>query len=374
MSITDSELTSICQQRKRQMLYNVPQIRMNLMSPYPTYTQQQLNMRRKAEILKYSNNTSSTKTNNLTKAQKWAQLASGMSQTKSYTTLTGYEPDTSGVYQQYIQKFNNNSCPNDGLIPTPTSSCNVPGPITYLIRDESIPLYNYISSINSNYATAQVGDTAEWNIYINNDNKSISDIPTKLFTLYLNSKVSQYSYTYNFQIPVGIYITGTNIASSSLGNNINLTNNTFYISSVSLSVYYNNSQVILEKTPTAYLSNGSMSYDLVNNLSPILNYDVSFTPVYTTDNVLLLAYSGILNVSNLFLYTQPGYIYDIMATFHVTNQFGNSGFSTTINTCELGVYTNLSQNNALVKKNIILKTPNLYPVPSTFPTFVFHGV
>ena len=374
MSITDASLASICEQRRRQMLYNVPQIRMNLLSPYPTYNQRQLDMRRKAEILKYSNTISTTKTNNLTKKQKWAQLAAGMSQTKSYTTLTGYAPDASGVYQLYMKKMNNKNCPNDGLIPTPTSSCDVPGPITYLIRDESVPLYNYVSPTSRTYAISKVENRDEWNVYINNDNKSSSGVETSLFTLYITSKISQYSYTYNFQIPIAIYITGTDINYSSLEKNIYLTDNTFNISSVGLSVYYNNSRVTLQKPPVAYLSNGSIAYDLVNNPSPVINYDVSFTPIYTTDNIALVTYSGILNVSDLFLYVEPGYIYDIKATFYVTNQFGNSAFTTTIKSYDYGVYTNISQNNSLVEKNIVLPTTNPYPIPSVFPTFTFNGI
>jgi hypothetical protein len=373
MSLTDISLSSICAQRTRQRLYNIPQIRMNLMSPYPTYTQHQLNMRRKVEILKYGNNTSSTKTNNPTKAQKWAQIASGRTQTKSYTTLTGYAPDGSGVYQQYIKKFGNNTCPNDDLIPTPTSSCDVPGPIMYLIRDETVPLYNYVSSINRSMSISQVEDNAEWNVYINNDNKSISAVESKLFSLYITSKVTQSSYSYNFQIPIGIYITGTDIAASSIGQNVLFTDNSLNIASVAISVYYNNEQVILKIPPSAYLSNGAVTYDLVNNPAPIISYDVSFTPVTANDTIMFFSYVGVLNVTDLLLYTEPGYIYDIMATFYVTNQFGNTTFTSTIQNYEYGVYTNLSPSNTYLAKNTGLMAGNPYPVPSQFPTFILSG-
>jgi hypothetical protein len=375
MSVTDISFAGICEQRKRQMLYNVPQIRMNLISPYPTHTQRQLDMRRKAEILKYSNMASSTKTNNSTKAQKWAQLASGMSQTSSYTTLTGYDPDASGVYRQYIKKIGTPNCPNDGLIPTPTSSSGIPGPISYLIHDESIPLYNYISDKNRTYAFTQVESTNPWQVYIGNDNKSASGLETKLFSLYLTKNVSQYSYTYNFQVPIAIYITGTNIAASSIGKPVALRDNSLNISSVSISVKYNNAQVILQKTPSAYLSNGVRNYDLAANPAPIFNYDVAFTPTSMNDNMMFLAYSGILNVSNLFLYAQPGYIYDIMATFYVTTQFGNTAFTSTIQTYDYGVYTNVSPSNTLVTKNTRLTTSATpYPVPTTYPAFSLAGV
>jgi len=373
MSITDISLSTICEQRKRQMLYAVPQIRMNLLSPYPTYTQRQLDMRRKVEILKYNNITSSTKTNNPTKAQKWAQIVGGKSQSKSYTTLTGYAPDPSGVYQQYIKKLNRNACPSDAYIPTPTSSCGVPGPIMYLTRDDTVPLYNYASSINRSMAITQVEDNAEWNVYINNDNKSISAVETKLFSLYVTSKVTQTAYSYNFQIPIGVYFKGTDIAASSIGQNVLFTDNSLNISSVSISVFYNNAQVILKRPPSAYLSNGSVTYDLANNPAPIISYGVSFTPVSTSDGVMFFSYVGVLNVSDLLLYTEPGYIYDIMATFYVTNQFGNTTFTSTVQQYEYGVYTNLSPSNTYLAKNMGVIGDNPYPVPSQFPTFAFGG-
>ena len=77
-------LQSVCQQRSKQLLFNTPQPRYNPISPYNgIYTKFQLDMRRKAEVLKYSNNASSTKTNNLTKAEKWAQISKGNSSFQS---------------------------------------------------------------------------------------------------------------------------------------------------------------------------------------------------------------------------------------------------------------------------------------------------
>ena len=60
----------------------IPLVRFNVISPYidpltnqsTNITEQQLNMRRKAEILKYSSNRMPTQTNSLTKKQKWSQL------------------------------------------------------------------------------------------------------------------------------------------------------------------------------------------------------------------------------------------------------------------------------------------------------------
>ena len=66
MPTTDLNLDTICNQRKRQMLFNVPPIRYNPISPYSGnvyITQSKLDMRRKAEILQYNANKTNTKTN-----------------------------------------------------------------------------------------------------------------------------------------------------------------------------------------------------------------------------------------------------------------------------------------------------------------------
>ena len=114
---------------KRQLrLTTIPPTRVELQeSPYTTYTKYQLDMRRKAEILKYNKN---NKTNKMTKAQEWSSIVNG----------------NGPVNQSRINAIINNNnpeCPDDLLIPTPTSSSDIPGPIINLVYDETVPLYNY---------------------------------------------------------------------------------------------------------------------------------------------------------------------------------------------------------------------------------------
>jgi hypothetical protein len=72
---TNISLDVLCDQRKKQMLFNNPQSRYTPANPYNgTFTKYQLDMRRKAEILKYSNTNSSSKTNNLTQTQKLSKI------------------------------------------------------------------------------------------------------------------------------------------------------------------------------------------------------------------------------------------------------------------------------------------------------------
>ena len=89
-----------------------------------SYNEYDLNMRRKVEILKYN---SSTKNGTITKSKRWGQIVNTNARLSSTTNLS------------YVD------CPLDDLIETPTSNCDVPGPITTLKYDPKVPLYNYLS-------------------------------------------------------------------------------------------------------------------------------------------------------------------------------------------------------------------------------------
>jgi hypothetical protein len=86
-------------------------------SPYQKgFTQLQLNMRRKAEILKYNSTKSSSQTNAPTRKQIFSQIIKG----------------------------NYNPCPIDTITkPMPTTASNIPGPSMYLYEDPNVLLYNY---------------------------------------------------------------------------------------------------------------------------------------------------------------------------------------------------------------------------------------
>lgn len=119
--------SSECLLRTNTALNNVPPTRMNLVSPYPLFTRPQLDMRRKVEILKYSNNNSSSKTNNFSKKQQWSMLVNGITKNSS----------------QAIVSTELLECLLDDQIPTSSSSCDVPGKPIILQLDPTVPLYNY---------------------------------------------------------------------------------------------------------------------------------------------------------------------------------------------------------------------------------------
>jgi hypothetical protein len=112
-------------QRHLRSLYNVPPPRLFPPSPYPQFTERQIAMRRKVEILKYSNNTGA----GTTQKSKWAQLS--RTQTASQYAINNRAAEAAL------------SCPADELIPTSTTKCDVPGPEEFLYYDPTVPLYHH---------------------------------------------------------------------------------------------------------------------------------------------------------------------------------------------------------------------------------------
>jgi hypothetical protein len=127
MSNTDF-FNTFCALRKQKMLTNIPTPpRVELQpSPYERgFTQEQLNMRRKYEILQYSANAQSTQTNNLTKKQQYSLSVRGYGQEQRYSVAA-------------LAQMEN--CP---IPQVPTTHSNVPGPSILLYKDDNVPLYNY---------------------------------------------------------------------------------------------------------------------------------------------------------------------------------------------------------------------------------------
>jgi hypothetical protein len=121
---SNAVLAKSCLQRKLYLNYlnqSIPHVRRDITSPYPANTQFELDMRRKAEILKY--NYQSSKVGKTTRAQRWT------------------------ILNNNATAFNrNNRCivPDNQIIYTPSTSSDVPGPMIQLYEDPSIPLYKFI--------------------------------------------------------------------------------------------------------------------------------------------------------------------------------------------------------------------------------------
>jgi hypothetical protein len=356
MATTDLSLTQLCLQRKKQLLFNFPINRYNPVSPYVGHiTSAQLDMRRKAEILQYNASKSNTKTNNYTKAEKWSLLINGKNQKNTYNNIkisqVQYEPSNIGgdvysddivinnqdkyslipVYTDIIVKYPDtyttstdingnithniihgiiNGC-NTDMIPVPTTSSDVPGPPINLIRDVTIPLYNYNNPITYGIQNTETND--KYNYIIENNILFNNNIENKLFSLNIINNNDNYSNKFGFDVPISISF--QNNTTANLSNDLisKFNNITINLSNIVLNVYYNNSAVysrtLVPNVPNIDISLNSSSNNTLNN-----KITTSFSGSI---------YIGILNIRNVLLYTQPGYVYDIKLTCKMNDNINN---------------------------------------------------
>ena len=373
MSTVDISYCTIVKQRKLQMLFNNPINRYNPVSPYvqnPNITQTQFDMRRKAEILQYSAAKSNTKTNNFTKAEKWAQMINGYVQTKPYNDIivknveyvissddTLYSkipvitdqvikyPDTyitttdiNGNITNTVIKRNIPVCDIDA-IPTPTSSSDVPGPIIYLIKDNTIPLYNYATR-NNNYGIQNEEDTKDIKYSTINNILCKDGVETTLFSLYVVNNNDEYSRIFNFNAPLSMYFQ-SDVINTLSAYDISFQNLSLTLSNISLNIYYNDSKVLLPHIPNINIPiTNTGTYDISLNKTPGNN------PRYTTYSGQL--YIGMLNISNIYLFTQPGYVYTIKLQC-------NMNYSAPNNAIYTSYFTNI-QSGVICNTTSISKT------------------
>ena len=355
-------LDLICSLRKRQQLFAMPSFRATPISPYPEYTQQQLDMRRKAEILQYAGNRMNTKTNSLTQTGRYAQIISGKYQSRPYTTT--YTETASYVYDSILDLNQvaitrtpvysepDPSCPLDDMIPRPTSSSDVPGPIINLYNDATIPLYNYTGSANKIYAITDVIETDTFktknideNTYsfytitsTNNASNTIQTEPTEITisTLYITNIVDSPQYVFNLHVPIGIHFEGkykTTSRDASFGSiGISIPSGGF------------NPQVIF--------GTNVVSSDLSFNTTSI--NEITFNITNKSADFSGTIYIGMLKITNINVFTSPGYIYDVNILTDMvltTNSQTERDNFTSRYEFKYGLYYNISDANKKIVTN-----------------------
>jgi hypothetical protein len=333
---------NILTQRRKSAFYNVPLIRFNLISPYPQFTKKQLDMRRKVEILKYSNSSSNTKTNNLTKNQTFAQLVNG-----GIKTISQYGIKTSkSVLQTEI---------NDQL-PTLTSSCDVPGPVMVLQLDPSVPLYNYVTDINRSYPYQNLPSTTIYNQYTTNFTSFIetnavtlpSDITKSVQTRFSpigviivkeNNNVSRFN-TFTISTPIAMWVNFVYGVGLTNANGEDITQPQFLldsdvisikISSIDLNVSFNERPFIPLSTPVI---SSNMFLENIN-----LSFNGSDIPVGQSYG---LQYVGTLNIKNLQLPSSLDAIYDLGITVSYNVYVNGILINNNFDFFQSGIFTNVT--------------------------------
>ena len=318
-----------CQQRKLFMQFNIPPTRLTKQSPYNgTVTQEQLNMRRKAEILKYKKNAGGSSTS---QKQNFARIARG-----NYN----------------IARV---PCPADALIPTSSKNSNIPGPEIFLYEDPNVPLYNYFTETNTGGIGQQI-DTTEWSVYLNQNVRVPENTDTTMATLVIRESISRASLIYSLQIPVSLRVSGSNYYTDTSGSIINVseinpTVRSYYngnLNSTAVSSILQQNKVTLRLHPTT---------DIVtsNNLE--------------TYSFLAVIFIGYLNVSDLLIYTSPGNVFDLKKYFVTTKTldiltndvtYVNSSQTNVINGVDFGIMINqTSDKNRNLLVNCALENPEI---------------
>lgn len=290
---TDTTCDVITQLRKSRQAVTKP-VRMDILasSPYPTYTQEELNMRRKAEILQYNSNYQSTKQNGTTRSQRYSQIVNGTYQNTSQDGIVK-RTVTNGVIV-------GNSCPVS-IVSTPTTSSDVPGKVQLLYLDPSIPLYNYTT--DRTYNVNETIDNSKWNVTFEYDVKCDIENASEVYvaSIYIRDGIDSPDYTFSLTIPVTIQLGGTNNELTDYDLDFSRNVVDVYIKSATCMVYYNdyslnNASVVRQVTPTTYLGNlRDVSLNTLDSASSSFSARV---------------FIGHVIFSNISLYTTSGYSYD----------------------------------------------------------------
>jgi len=271
VSTTFVDVSNVCIQRRRRALFVPPPTRLELQeSPYLSNTEYQLNMRRKAEIFKYANPTTGK-----TRKQAFSQLANTSISNRNYT-------------QEQLQNIleGNISCiPTHNLVPTPSTSCDVPGPVFDLYLDTAIPLYNYSVSPDAASQLFTV-DKTDYLTYITNDFPvSTTTSLSELFVLYINNNIKNPLTNFSFKLPFTVT------------SNQNLTDG--FIANPYVYCYYNSKLISTNDTNGSYATKAFLtgSYPTVQ----ISYYPTNVATVWRLE----------LLVNNFLMTTTPGFILDI---------------------------------------------------------------
>ena len=309
------QLVNEKEQNSIKQRYNVPLPRFTPDNPYLSgqFTKTQLDMRRKVEILKYSANKSSTQTNNLTKNQKFALLVRG--------AIPSPNP---------INNNTNTDCSADRLIPRPTTSSGVPGPVMYLYEDDTVPLYNYSDFNTRSYPDYVPNNLDPWQFIVLKNVLSYNNNDANVYYLIINSYIDNSQYNYTITTPIGITVGGIIPPVPDFSGNVFIS-----LQNVSLNVYYNGG--LVGKFQAASVTNFNMTIKLPSNST---TSPVSFSATQFVGNVTF---------PNMILLTEPNYVYTIDVNAGVSISPDNTGLFTS-----KGTITNITSDQDAVQGCIMV--------------------
>jgi hypothetical protein len=373
--------------KKRFQLNNIPPIRYdNLVNnPYNNnYTQSQLDMRRKAEILQYTANNTNTKTNSLTKKELWAQLAKGSTQKRSLSSsFIQSNTITTTPTSIFIQ-----TCPSGTILQTPTYASDVPGPIISLFLDPVIPLYNYTKNQDAYGIINKALNPFTYDTSTNQILTFIDNIPQNsvvLTSIYIEN-LNMMSYSFTITLPISIYVKGR-VRMNITNNKIPYVTSTDYKNALKNPIITNMNVTANNKSEPFALGVKYSNKDLtitydINSLNIINNaiFDISMIPNYNDPSnnyfygnqyVGTITFSNFKAKYNNYIQngfdTQYGYIYNILLNTINTSKINylysytnNPNYTKYFSTLESGYYANVTKDNMNKFVNCSVRNPVIY--------------
>jgi hypothetical protein len=349
--------TTVCNllaQRNRFLSLLTPPARYTPVSPYPQYTKQQLDMRRKVEILQYKKNT--TQVSRPTKSQKWSQIANAPT-------------------NRYV------ACNKNPYASSPTTACDVPGPVINLTYDPSIPLYNYATNQDA-YANFNKEVVIPWEYHIESDvsggymSQSYENInepqesqeeteiieyeatDDKLIGTLVVQNTKEQETTFKLTVPIGLFVYGTTVLD--LSNNVL---GTIQITKAVLNVYYYSGDI--ETNPV-------VSVPITNSLTNtnILDLSMSFVPTISNATFNGSQYIGDIIIPEIKLSTYYGFLYDFKLYFELS--YTPAYNSSVVGYPTFGVYINIPPYD--ISSNGCIITPQNPNIFFRYSPYVFTQV
>jgi hypothetical protein len=262
------------QNRRNGLIFNIPPPRYTPQNPYSEgWTKEQLDMRRKAEVLKY-NKTANTRT---TKTQSWLQIVRGVYQRRTY----------SGAYLSGI----NNADANCETVVTYSTGAGIPGPQIPLYLDPRVPLYNY----NTQQQALGINNEEETDMWRTKyDTNLLSNMPN-IFTINIRTPIDNTQYKYTLRTAIGLYLDGS---SNALDYNVSVS-----FKQTSVKVLYGGA--LVSTSPTITLDSEFIS-DGGGNITKDISGSLLGGPYAGA------IYLGNMTISNLLLPTAAGNTYDVV--------------------------------------------------------------
>lgn len=288
------DISAICnavEQVRQRSLFNKPVSRYETISPYPAFTQFQLNMRRKAEVLQYKPSSINNLSNNLTKRQVLARTLSGLGQVGSTNK--------------------NSSCQNDIYLPTPSYKSDVPGKPFNIYLDPNIPLYNFTSNVlnqSNNYSELPPPNVkSKWLLSdFSNNILCKSNVQTNLFKMYITEIIDKPYYMYSLSIPVAIAVNGV-FPDKYIFQ--------YFIGSATLQIYYGSLPVNTRVSNYNVYTNTDISYNFIVDVSN--QFNLATYKDASLNSFGACQFIANITFNNIKLYTQPGFIYDFRLTIGI---------------------------------------------------------